>query len=188
MQTSGGTDWRKRNLPRRAPEFYKGFAFVFWTHTMEARRAGWLSDTFHAQFRELLLHASARYHLMCPVYCLMPDHIHMLWIGLDEGSDQRRAARFLRQHVSPLLLPTKFQKQPHDHVLREQERERNAFQSTCAYIQENPVRKEIVSAWSEYAYTDCMIPAYPELDLRAEDYWTRFWRVYAYVREQNERK
>jgi hypothetical protein len=29
------------------------------------------------------------------------------------------------------------------------------------------------------------VPGYPELDIRADDYWLRFWRIYAYVREQN---
>ena len=46
------------HLPRLAPEFYRGFAAVFWTITLERRATGWLDAAFHAQFRELLLHAS----------------------------------------------------------------------------------------------------------------------------------
>jgi putative transposase len=116
----------------------------------------------------------------------MPDHAHLVWLGVDESSDQKKASRFLRQHLRPLLDPAKLQKQPHDHVLCEKERERNAFQSVCYYIQENPVRKEFVSDWADYPYTGCMIPGYPELDIQATDYWLRFWRVYTYVREPNQ--
>ena len=78
--------------------------------------------------------------------------------------------------------PGRFQKQPHDHVLREKERERDAFQRICYYIQENPVRKSLAEDWAEYSYTGCIVPGYPELDMRSEDYWDRFWRVYGFLR------
>ena len=51
-------DWH--HLPRLAPEFYRGFAAVLWTITLERRATGWLDDRFHLHFRELLLHAAAR--------------------------------------------------------------------------------------------------------------------------------
>ncbi len=175
--------WRKRNLPRLDPAFYKAFAFVFWTHTMENRATGWLSHSFHGQFRELLLHTCARHDLMCPVYCLMPNHIHLMCLGIGKSSDQLQATRFLRKHLATLLHPAGLQRQPYDHVLREEERERGAFQGTCHYIQENPVRKDLAKDWFTYPYTGCMIPGYPELDVRAEDFWQRFWRVYQYVRK-----
>jgi len=108
-----------------------------------------------------------------------------VWLGLAARSDQRQATKFFRQHLTPLLEPFQLQRQPHDHVLREKERERNAFQSTCRYIMENPVRKGLVGNWADYLHTDCIVPGYPELDIRADDYWLRFWRIYAYVREQN---
>jgi putative transposase len=186
MHTMPSTDWRKHSLPRLAPEFYKGFAFVFWTHTLEDHKTGWLSDASHRQFRELLLHASTRHHLFCPVYALMPDHLHLVWLGMHAKSDQKQATRFLRKHVAKLFSPAKLQRQPHDHVLQEEDRERNAFQSICHYIQENPVRKGLAEDWTDYPYTGCMIPGYPELDIRTPDYWERFWRVYAYVRKQND--
>ncbi len=188
MHSIPALEWRKGTLPRLAPEYYRGHAFVFWTHTIEQRCKDWLSPSFYACFRELLLHALARYELACPIYCLMPDHIHLVWLGLSPASDQQRASQFLRQHVGPSLLPAAFQKQPHDHVLREKERERNAFQSTCYYVRENPVRAGLAAAWADYRYSDAVVPGYPELNVRAEDFWIRFWRVYAYVRQRNEGK
>ncbi|HEX2862669.1 MAG TPA: hypothetical protein VHN79_13565, partial [Lacunisphaera sp.] len=71
----------KGHLPRLSPEAYRGQSFVHWTLTLEARATGWLSPAFHHSWRHLLLHACARYHLICPCYTLMPDHLHLLWAG-----------------------------------------------------------------------------------------------------------
>jgi len=46
-------------------------------------------------FRELLLHAAARQGFFCPVYVLMPDHLHVVWMGMRVCTDQRLANRFL---------------------------------------------------------------------------------------------
>ena len=70
---------------------------------IEGRQTGWLSETLHCQFREILTHASFRYALVCPVYCLMPDHFHLMWMGIDTGSDQINATRFLRKELGRLL-------------------------------------------------------------------------------------
>src|SRR5215472_1357414 len=90
-------DWH--HLPRLAPEHYRGFAAVLWTITLEPRATGWLDDRFHAHFRELLLHAAARESLFCPAYVLMPDHLHLLWLGLRAVSNQSDAMRFLRKYL-----------------------------------------------------------------------------------------
>ena len=58
------------HLPRLQPEFYQGDAAVHWTLTVFDRGVGWLNDSFHSQFRELLLHVAAREGLLCPTYCL----------------------------------------------------------------------------------------------------------------------
>ena len=87
------------HLPRLDPRYYRGFAAVLWTITFERRACGWLDPAFHAAFRALLLHAAAREQLFCPAYVLMPDHIHLFWLGLKLRSGQRsaRAVGFLRQ-------------------------------------------------------------------------------------------
>ena len=33
----------------------------------------------------------------------------------------------------------------------------------------------------EYPYLGCSVPGYPELDVRAADYWERFWRIYNHL-------
>jgi len=171
----------KGSLPRLTPEHYRARAFVHWTLTLEDRATDWLTPAFHHAWQLTLLHASARYGLACPAYVLMPDHIHLLWLGLREDSDQRTAIEFLRKHLRPALTPHDWQKQPHDHVLRDTEREQGAFQTIAHYIQENPVRAGLCSAATDYTYTGCCVLGYPELNVHAADYWLRFWRLHHYL-------
>src|SRR6201995_3551317 len=120
-------DWH--HLPRLVPEFYQGFAVVLWTITLERRASGWLDERFHLHFRELLLHAAAREGLFCPVYVLMPDHAHLMWMGLYPDTDQRNAMKFLRKYLALELgqrsangVEFELQKQSHDSVLQEKDR------------------------------------------------------------------
>lgn len=160
----------KRHLPRLAPEFYRGRAFVHWTITTEQRATGWLTPVFHTVWRDILLHACARFELLCPAYVLMPDHAHLIWIGLnDHGSDQRLAMEFLRKYLRTPLAPADWQKQAHDHVLTEDERSGGAFVATATYVLDNPARAGFVPCREEWPYLGCCIPGYPELDPRTPD-------------------
>ena len=189
------------HLPRLAPEFYRGFAVVQWTITLERRATGWLDDTFHLHFRELLLHAAAREGLFCPVYVLMPDHLHLLWMGLRVDSDQRNAMKFLRKHLavklarrSPTVLVAALgrepqtssfflQKQSHDSVLREKDRLRGAFEKSCFYLLDNPCRKKLVNHPREWPHLGAVVPGYPFQHPLAEDFWESFWKIYMEKRE-----
>src|ERR1039458_8165160 len=95
-------------LPRLRREFYQADAVVFWTLPVEHRARGWLSESFHAAFRELMLHAAAREGLLSPAYCLMPDHLHLVWMGLRADSDQRNGVKFLRAQLGRFLRPVRF--------------------------------------------------------------------------------
>ena len=159
-------------------EFYQGDAVVHWTLTVAQRGTGWLNELFHARFRELMLHAAAREGLFCPAYCLMPDHIHLLWMGLHRDSDHRNGMKFLREHLGMALHPHRFQPQPHDHVLREEERKRNAFAKICFYILANPVRAGLIKELEIWPFCGAIVPGYPDLHPRVEDFWPKFWKLY----------
>jgi hypothetical protein len=92
-------------LPRLPREYYQADAVVHWTLPVSHRRRGWLEERFHGQFRQLMLHAAAREGLLCPTYCLMPDHLHLVWMGLRRDSDQHNGMAFLRRHLEPALAP-----------------------------------------------------------------------------------
>jgi REP element-mobilizing transposase RayT len=171
--------WNERRLPRLQPEFYRGPAYVAWTYVVEDRKTGWLDDSFHATFREVLLHTCARYHLGCARYVLMPDHVHLICVGARQTSDQLKATRFLRLH-----LPIKWQKQAYDHVMNEAERTLGAFVDTCQYLRDNPVRASLVVSAKDWAYAGSLVPGFPDLDP-----WetAAFWRCFqAYQRSFEE--
>ncbi|MEO0445658.1 MAG: hypothetical protein AAF191_06220, partial [Verrucomicrobiota bacterium] len=88
---------RLRRLDRSC---YCGKAWVHWTMAIEDRRTGWLTEPMHRGLREGLLHSVARHELICPMYCLMPDHGHFIIGGLHsapDASDQRLAIRSFRR-------------------------------------------------------------------------------------------
>ena len=180
------TNKRRHDYLRRlAPEFYRGQAYVHWTLTMEERKTGWLIPIFYYKYREILTHAAFRYGLCCPIYCCMPDHIHLLWVGILHRCDQRIAMRYFRKQLRPVLekLETEFQIQPYDHVLHEEERERTAFEEVAEYIAKNPERRGLVTqdGYAQYPYTGSLVPGYPELKPFEEGYWDRFWRIYSHL-------
>jgi len=151
---------------------------VHWTHTFEDRATGWLDDRFHHRFRELTLHAAARHPLICPVYCLMPDHIHMVWCGVSPNSDQRAAMAWLRTWLKRLAAPARLQHQPHDHVLNQYEAQGDAFEQACAYVRENPVRAGLVGVAAEWKFTGTIVPGYPNLHPKQERLWADYWKIY----------
>lgn len=166
----------KGRLRRLARESYLGDSYVHWTMATERRVTGWLDDYFHARMREALLHACVRHSLACAVYTLMPDHAHFFVVGLGATSDQKAGIEMLRR-IWAKLLPEGFalQRQAHDHVLRESERERGAFSAAAFYILENPVRAHLVEKRADWPYSGSLVPGYPSLDVRNENFWESFW-------------
>ncbi len=166
-------------------EHYQGQAYVHWCMTIEDRKTGWLVPISYYKFREILTHTAFRHGLCCPIYCCMPDHMHLLWVGIDAHSDQLLAARFFHRQMNLVLakLGYRLQSEAYDHVLAERERERTAFENVVAYIAGNPERAGLVQpgGFCEYHYTDCLMPGYPDFHLWQTDYWERFWRTYAFL-------
>ncbi len=176
---------RKYFLPRLPREYYQGDAVVHWEMSVFDRKTGWLDDRFQFAFRELMLHAAAREGLFCPVYCLMPDHIHLVWMGLRMDTDQLNGMAFLRTWFEPQLKGAVFQPQAYDSVLREEDRKHNAFAKLCGYILQNPLKKELVKAPENWLFSGCVLPGYPGLCPFEEGFWEILWKVY---RQQNDPK
>lgn len=170
-------------LPRLKREFYQADAVVFWTLPIAHCATGWLTDSFHASFREVMLHAASREGLLCPTYCLMPDHLHFVWLGIQKECDQRNGMKFLRAQLGKKLKPFSFQHQAHDHVLSETERKRDAFAKVCGYSLMNPVKAGLVSRVEDWKYFGAIIPGYPDVAPLDEMFWPWFWRHYLKERE-----
>jgi putative transposase len=166
-----------RHLPRLPAAAYQGHVFVHWTFTVDRRTTGWLDEHAHLQWREILLHMCARYSVSLPVYCLMPDHVHLVTAGLCSRAEHRLAIRFLRQHSTAMLRGRTWQRQTYDHVLRSSEREPDAFERVAWYILHNPVRAGLVGQAAEYPFSGCALAGYPSLTPFAPDYWEKYWRL-----------
>ena len=171
------------SLPRLQRIYYQQDAVVHWTMTTQHRATGWLTNDMHTRFRELMLHTAAREGLCCPVYCLMPDHMHLVWMGLRPDTDQLNGMAFLRTYLGPVLRPHRFQHQAHDHVFSDEERERNAFAKVCFYILNNPVRAGLVQRAEDWEFSGSVIPGYPVADPRTAGFWDRYWKWYVAARD-----
>jgi REP element-mobilizing transposase RayT len=158
---------------------YQKLAAVHWSMTIDQRAEGWLDALFHARLREVMAHTLHRYRLLCPAYCLMPDHGHFVWMGTGDASDQLRASGFFRREWNALLgKRMRLQKQAYDHVCREDERGREAFRRACHYVMDNPVRTGLVERFECWPFLGAMAPGYPRLDPRGPAFWDRFWKIY----------
>ena len=169
----------KRRLHRLPDRFYRGTAAIHWVHCIKDRKTGWLNETHHSSVREALLHAMSRSCLCCPAYTLMPDHLHILWLGCDEHSDQISAMRMFRKQWKGLLGNYEPMIQPYDHLLRPDERNKRGFARVAEYIWMNPVRKDLLQNWEDWPYSGALFPGYPSLDPRKYHFWENFWNAYA---------
>ncbi len=154
--------------------------------TIRERRTGWLNAAFYYRFRELLAHAQFRFAIACPIFCMLPDHIHLLWMGIRESSDQLLAIRHLRKRLNLALSDFGFtlQDQAFDNVLTDEESNEAGLRTICEYIARNPERLGLVGVdeYANYPYSGCLVPNYPELTPFAPDFWRRLDRAVSYLR------
>ncbi|MCA9199795.1 MAG: hypothetical protein KDA87_19780 [Planctomycetales bacterium] len=129
-----------------------------------------------------------RYRLACPLFCLMPDHMHMVWMGLGDESDQLNAMKHFRCRCNEVLSESGFelQDQSYDHVFQGDECRETEFRSTCEYIARNPERAGIVGLdeYAIYQFSGCLLPGYPELNPFDEGYWNRFDKIISFLRKE----
>ncbi len=177
---------RPDRLKRLPPEYYRGDAWVHWILTIENRRTGWLDARLLYRFRELLTHTAFRYQVACPIFCLMPDHMHLLWAGLADASDQLLAMKSFRKNMNDTLQQIEFgfQRQPFDHVLQDNERNPKGIEEVAEYIARNPERKSLVGIdeFAKYPYTGCLLPGAPLLKLFQAKGWDELWTTMSFLR------
>ena len=176
----------KKRLKRLSPEYYRGEAWVHWTLTVEGRKTGWLDARFLYRFRELLTHVAFRDQLACPVFCLMPDHLHLLWCGLADACDQRIAMKRFRKDINGTLgkIGYRLQGQAYDNVLRDADLDTQAIEDVMEYIARNAERKGLVSIdeFASYSYTGCLLPGCPQLRLFQDSRWGEIWRALSFLK------
>ena len=142
------------------------------------RQIGWLQPTFHRNFRALLFSSALRQGVAVPVYCLMPDHLHVLVAGIHPAADQLLWAKAFRRALNLRLAPYSLQKQAYDHLLRPDESRPDAFVTLIHYICENPVRAGLAEHPDAWAYTGACVAELPDLDPRRPDFSDRWWKLW----------
>lgn len=100
-----------------------------------------------AKLRDL----AAQFKVNVPIFCFMPDHIHILIQGYDGDSDALTCMERFRQYLGFEVYKRKlppFQPGFYDHIIRASEDWRNQ----ARYIAFNPVRGGLVESWTSYRY------------------------------------
>jgi putative transposase len=86
-------------------------------------------------------------------YCFMPDHLHLLVSGEDDNSNLKKFINLFKQESGYWFKKNYNRNLWHisyyDHILRKEE----SIEGVAMYILENPVRRGLVSDFSEYRFT-----------------------------------
>jgi putative transposase len=100
-----------------------------------------------------LLHTASDCDVEVVAYCLMPDHLHALFTGLNEAADNRKCADRFRQlssfHFERTFVSTLWQEGYFDRTLRDDE----STLDVVAYIVFNPVRAGLCGQAIDYPYS-----------------------------------
>jgi REP element-mobilizing transposase RayT len=94
----------------------------------------------------------ARKHDFRSIYCFMPDHLHLVSLGLTDRSDVLQGIDEFKQlsgyWLGLRVPPVRWQKSFHDRIIRT-----HALAPMVQYLLENPVRRGLASHWREYPFT-----------------------------------
>jgi REP element-mobilizing transposase RayT len=102
---------------------------------------------------DVLAASAIKHSCSVPIYCIMPDHVHVILQGADGSSDTWRAMVAFKQRsgfwLARHLSGTRWQKDFYDRILRSEEEVRDAL----AYIAANPLRAGLVRNPAEFPFT-----------------------------------
>ena len=113
------------------------------------------NDAFNAKIIKLLLEEKKRLGFLIYVYCLMPDHLHLLLsppgdgesISAFIGAFKSKATRLAWSYgIDGKIWQGRF----HDHIVRKKE----GLTKVGEYILNNPVRKGLSDSWQNYSFCD----------------------------------
>ncbi|MFO0968806.1 MAG: transposase [Gemmataceae bacterium] len=146
-----------RERTHRLPlAYYRGPVVVSFTACIKDRAHAFEDVDVIAQFRHDLADALQKNVCCAPIYCFMPDHLHILVSGLSENADTWRAMVAFKQKTGFWFSRHRpsfaWQKDFHDHILRKDD----DLAAHVRYIADNPVRKRLVARWNDYPHTGAL--------------------------------
>ena len=131
---------------------YVGQQQYFLTICADQRAEFFRNDETARMAIDLFLQTASSHRFDVITYCVMPDHMHALTEGRDDGAElepfvkiakQKTGYEFKQQHRTRLWQPGYY-----EHVLRSDERTADVVR----YIIENPLRKRLVENVLDYPY------------------------------------
>jgi putative transposase len=143
-----------REKPHRLPrDCYRGQVIVAFTACIDERHTPFLDGAVVAHFREVLGKAAQKNRCAVPIFCFMPDHLHVILQGLDDSADTWRAMVDFKQQTGFWFARNRpqdaWQKDFYDHIIRADE----DLGAQIRYIADNPVRWGLVRIWSDHPFT-----------------------------------
>jgi REP element-mobilizing transposase RayT len=145
---------RIRAKPHRLPRAaYQGHVDVAITACVHERQQLFRDAAIVRHFLDVLTTAAAAGNCRVPVYCFMPDHLHLILHGDSPSADAWRVMVQFKQRTGFWLAqyrPTMpWQKDFFDHIIRTPDE----LSRQAQYIADNPVRKGLVMDWTDYPFT-----------------------------------
>jgi putative transposase len=145
---------RVREKRHRLPDAaYHGRKTVSFTACVERRRPLYRDPEVVRAFVEILAEQASLAGCLVPIYCFMPDHMHVMIQGLEETSRPKvamdefksGAGLWLARHRPDFEL----QKDYHDRIVRAAE----DWRAHAFYVFQNPLRAGLVDDPYAYPFT-----------------------------------
>ena len=150
---------------------YVGRKAVSFTACEIARRPGLATDAVFGMVRETLAEATERHDCSAPIFCLMPDHLHALVLGLSDTSRPKAAMERFKQKSGERLArdhpSLEWQKDFYDRIVRRSE----GYENVARYIALNPVRAELSSDVYGWPYVGSI--GYELREIIEDAWWSR---------------
>jgi putative transposase len=143
-----------REKPHRlSRDHYRGPVTVSFTLCIDSFKKPFADADVVAAFVPLLAKAVEKSKCIVPIYCFMPDHLHVMLLGQANEADLWRAIVDFKQSsgywFGQKRREFQWQKDFHDHIIRGVAERAVRIR----YIADNPVRRHLAVVWSEYPFT-----------------------------------
>ena len=163
----------QRKPHRLPPEEYRGQRWYFITMCSETRAPIFTDRTLSNDLIGILRNESHLHEFLIDAYCLMPDHLHFLALGVAPSSDLLRFAKMFKQKTAYAYRQRTglrlWQKGYYDHILRSNEEPTRV----AAYIWLNPVRKGLCKEFDAYQLSGSFTKS---RKIQEEPPWTPPWK------------
>ena len=144
---------RREKHHRLSREYYRGQITVAFTLCIADNKPLFRDTEVVHEFIDLLRLSAEKHRCLVPIYCFMPDHLHVMLQGTTDETDLWQAIVQFKQRSGFWLGRRRpgvsWQKDFYDHIIRRDE----DLGAQIRYVAGNPVRRGLVADWREYPHT-----------------------------------